>query len=77
MSRPAIFNLAALGLAILLLTACERGGRTNAPLTWQNFSIEKLDALGYDRAMVKIPAANPWTAAKAELGRHLFFDRRL
>jgi len=77
MSRPAIFNLAALGLAILLLTACERGGRTNVPLTWKNFSIEKLDALGYDRAMVKIPAANPWTAAKAELGRHLFFDRRL
>ena len=78
MSRPAIFNLSALVSAILLLTACERGGRTNnVTLTWKNFSIEKLDALGYDRAMVKIPSGNPWTAAKAELGRHLFFDRRL
>jgi cytochrome c peroxidase len=24
-----------------------------------------------------IPASNPWTAEKAELGRHLFYDRRL
>ena len=46
-------------------------------LSWKTFSLDRLDELGYARAMVKIPPGNPWTAAKAELGRHLFFDRRL
>ncbi|HIM55256.1 MAG TPA: hypothetical protein EYM39_00995, partial [Candidatus Latescibacteria bacterium] len=75
------FSRGALCAALFFLGACE-GGRREEPagggtLTWRNFSLERLDKLGYDRAMARIPGGNPWTAPKAELGRHLFFDRRL
>ena len=75
------FSSGALCAALFFLGACE-GGRREEPagggtLTWRNFSLERLDKLGYDRAMARIPGGNPWTAPKAELGRHLFFDRRL
>lgn len=75
------FFSAAVIAGLLLLSACESGRRQEeaaaVELTWRNFSLQRLDELGYDRAMVKIPPGNPWTAPKAELGRHLFFDRRL
>ena len=79
MKIPAPLSHLALVCALFVLTSCGDGSSPGAEgeLTWKNFSIEKLDSLGYDRALVKIPADNPWTAAKADLGRHLFFDRRL
>ena len=76
-----VFFITAVCAGFLLLAGCEGGRRQEkkvvSELTWENFSLERLDELGYDRAMVKIPPGNPWTASKAELGRHLFFDRRL
>ena len=76
-----VVPLVAAGAVLLLLGGCDgRGRQEQKPareLSWKTFSLDRLDELGYDRAMVKIPPGNPWTAAKAELGRHLFFDRRL
>ena len=79
-SRAGFFR-GALCAALFFLGACESGRREEpagaGTLTWRNFNLERLDKLGYDRAMARIPTGNPWTAPKAELGRHLFFDRRL
>lgn len=75
------FSGASYAALVFLLVACEGGRQEEGPgggeLTWENFTIERLDELGYDQAMVRIPDGNPWSVAKADLGRHLFFDRRL
>ena len=64
---PGIRLAAALALPLALLfaaTACERSG-----------NLEHTAALGLPP--LAVPADNPLTAAKAALGRKLFFDRRL
>lgn len=57
-------------LAIAMLAACEEDPAppTVAPYTWQ---------LPPGMPTPRVPADNPMSAAKAELGRRLFYDKRL
>ena len=63
MKLPARTRLAALA-ALLLCAACER----DAEYAWHTPP---------DYPLPPVPAANPMTPAKVELGRHLFYDVRL
>jgi len=48
-------------------------------LTFESFDPAKVEDLGsgYLKDFVRTPENNPWTREKAELGRHLYFDKRL
>ena len=54
-------------------TATEKGGEK---LTSASFSLDKLP-LGLDEALAVVPDDNDLTPAKIELGRHLYFEKRL
>jgi cytochrome c peroxidase len=54
----------------------EPSARAPAAAGWVPQSLEDLPA-GLDPALRKIPASNPLTPQKVELGRRLYFDRRL
>ena len=69
-----IFNLAATAGAILAITAAgslpSRGGPADA-------AIEKMKAEYRRPESIPFPKENPYTAAKAALGKSLYFDSRL
>src|SRR5947208_10690275 len=68
------FRRGTLAVAVTLAVACAR-----APRHQQHFLpvVESPIALPPGFAAPLAPADNPLTLAKAELGRHLFYDRRL
>ena len=66
------------------MVACTPGPRTPDPLTHPRLAEPVgLSASGYDWELPpgfpvpRVPADNPMSASKVELGRHLFYDRRL
>jgi cytochrome c peroxidase len=79
--RAAPALLVALGLAAAV--ACGKDGTEDAPSRDGGGEASAVDGgpppLAYPAGFpgLAFPAANPWSAAKAELGRHFFYDKRL
>ena len=66
-------------VSVCVVTGCKPGAAPPADdgvLTPATFSLESLP-VGLDEVLAKVPADNPITKEKIELGRHLYFDKRL
>lgn len=78
--RLAVLPLAVLGAA---LAACSPAARAPDPLTHPRLARHPTDPSGYEWTLPRgfpvprVPADNPMSATKVELGRHLFYDTRL
>lgn len=76
MRNTALALLVAAGLAVSLMGAAapKQGGKAPAP-SGEPFMLPEL--LGLEDANTFVPKENPLTAKKVELGRFLFFDKRM
>ena len=67
--------MAVIGVAFVSLSQPASGGKPEASRDAQAYRLPEL--LGLEDANTYVPAENPLTAKKVELGRLLFFDKRL
>lgn len=67
-SSHQVIPLALLALAATAVPGCQREAERAEPVVWPEIK-------GYEA--MKLPADNPMTAAKVELGKQLFYDTRL
>ena len=76
MRNTALALLVAAGFAVPLMGAAapKQGGKAPAP-SGEQFMLPEL--LGLEDANTFVPKENPLTAKKVELGRFLFFDKRM
>lgn len=71
LNRPTNFGRNLLLIAAIFLGGCGSGGSGGGDSSGDSLSVPE----GFP--LPNIPADNPYSAAKAELGRRLFFDKRL